>query len=81
MSNMYKFFIHGNNIDVELIGGIPEEVDDFVALYTKAISKVELNSSTLNIECIRLATPNGKDMKNIIKPCFLLYKLTGFKKD
>ena len=80
MNTMYKFFIHGNNIDVELIGGITEEIDDFVALYTKAISKVKLNSSTLNIECIRLATPNGTDMKNIMKPCFLLYKSTGFEK-
>ena len=79
MRNMYKMFVEDNDVNLELIGGIPTDVNQFVADLNSQVSKVNPINGSLNIDCIRLITPNSKDMKIIMTPCFQLYASYGFK--
>ena len=80
MCQPVKFFVQDNDINLELIGGIPESPEYFMSLFNKAVSMVDTDECTFSIDCIRLETPNGKNMKQVMEPCFNLYKATKFKK-
>lgn len=49
-------------------------------MYNKAVSQVNLKESVLTVDCIRLETPTGRKLNDVIRPCFELYKSSGFKR-